>query len=231
MDDATTPTPTPTKSIDGMTPGTKAPTPATPADTPAVAPSPIDIKNLDGDATSSDPVVTKTDSDGMMNTSVGSDAAPATEDVSTKPDMSTDVPVAPAPTDDIKPPVSFDAKAAEAAMAEEDSTPAPETPASLSAGGPKITSSMNPAKPKKKGKGLAIFVAVIIALGLIGGASYAFWKNNKDKTVKPAETVTATISVSDTVTTASDGIDTELKKIDDTKEFQATDISDTTLGL
>jgi|GEM_PF-4616179 len=229
MDDQTTPTPTPTKSIDGMTPGVKPPTPAASASPANVPSAPIDVNKLDGIDLAADPVMTTTDTDGSTSTPVAVSVGSATKPDET-PAEPMNVPVTPAPEAPIKPSITFDAKAAEAAMAEEDSKEAPETPASLSAGGPKITSSMA-RKPKKKGKGVAIVIAVIIALGLIAGASYAFWKNNQDKKTEKTETVETTVSVSETVQSASDDIDSELNKIDDTKEFQATDISDTSLGL
>lgn len=219
MDDTPTPTTptTPPRSIDGMTPGSK---PAIPTDTPT--PTAIDVNKLDGD---------------------GLGASTATNDMSTTPTptpmgvtSAPEVPMAGSPAVDSTPTptpgMTFDAKAAEAALADEDTTPVPSMPESSSLGGPKVASSLNPSAPKKKGKGLAIVIAVIIALALIGGASYAFWKNNNDKKATTQDTTTTTTtSVSETVTTASDGIDAELNKVDDTKEFQSTDISDTTLGL
>jgi hypothetical protein len=217
MDDAATPTPTPTtppKSIDGMTPGSKPAMPANDAATPTA----IDINKLDGDSLDVSP-------------------APSTNDMGTPPPAtSTSMDKPSAPIDDVadeaftipKPGTTFDAKAAEAAMNEEDKEPESLTPENPRLGSTKFP----PASPKKKGRGLAIAIAVIIALALIGGASYAFWKNNNDKKATTKDTTTTTTtSVSETVTTASDGIDTELNKIDDTKEFQSTDISDTTLGL
>ena len=149
MDDSTTPTPTPTppKSIDGMTPGTKSSTTDSATAAPTAAPKPIDINSLDGDGmdATSEPVVTKTDSDGMTSTAVADEPAPVVE--TPAPEM----PVA-TPPEAPKPSTTFDAKAAEAAMADEDAASTEETPASLSAGGPKITNSMSPEKPKKKGK-------------------------------------------------------------------------------
>jgi hypothetical protein len=222
MDDTPTPTTpttptTPPRSIDGMTPGSKPPTPT---DTPT--PTAIDVNKLDGEGLGTSPT-TNDMSTTPASTPIGVTSAP-------------EVPIAGAPAVDSStsptPGMTFDAKAAEAAMNDEDKTPVPSMPESSSLGGPKVASSLNPSAPKKKGKGLAIVIAVIIALALIGGASYAFWKNNQDKKATTQDTTTTTTtSVSETVTTASDGIDAELNKIDDTKEFQSTDISDTTLGL
>ncbi len=221
MDDSATPTPTPTpttppKSIDGMTPGVK---PTTPADTPT--PTAIDVNKLDGEG-----LGTSTATNDM-----GTTPTPTPMGVTSAPEVpmagSPAVDSTPAPT----PGMTFDAKAAEAALSDEDTTPVGPMPESSSLGGTKVASSLNPSAPKKKGKGLAIVIAVIIALALIGGASYAFWKNNNDKKATTKDTTTTIISVSETVTTASDGIDTELIKVDDTKEFQPADLSDATLGL
>lgn len=226
MDDAATPTPTtPPKSIDGMTPGSK---PATPTDAATPTPTAIDVNKLDGDSLDVSPTPSAND--------MGTAPTPTTPPASMDTPSAAEVPTVDSPAVDSttapKPGMTFDAKAAEAAMNDEDTTPVPSMPESSGLGEPKVASSLNPSAPKKKGKGLAIVIAVIIALALIGGASYAFWKNNQDKNVTTTDTTTTTtVTVSDTVTTASDGIDAELNKIDDTKEFQSTDISDTTLGL
>lgn len=232
MDESTTPTPTPTpapnKSIDGITPGPK-PTVATTSSTPAPTPStPIDISNLDGDMKDEKPAIKKTEAD-LLNP-----AAVVPEEDKEPENLTSQEPEIPGVIETEKPVpvIKFDAKAAEAAMAEEDKEPEAEIPTSLSSDSPQIISSMKKQQPAKKGKGLAIFIAVIIALGLIAGASYAFWKNNQNKkTTKTTTTKTTAPNVSDKVNTASDAIDAELKKIDDTKEFQPNDISDTALGL
>ena len=236
MDESTTPTPTPTpnpapnKSIDGITSGPKpatAPLTSTPA--PAPTPStPIDINSLDGDMKDEKPAIKKTEADSLSPAAVVPEESIQPENpTSQEPEIpgviETEKPV---------PVIKFDAKAAEAAMAEEDKEPEADIPTSLSADSPQIMSSMKKQQPAKKGKGLAIFIAVIIALGLIAGASYAFWKNNQNKkTTTTTTTKTTAPNVSDKVNTASDAIDAELNKIDDTKEFQPNDISDTTLGL
>lgn len=91
--------------------------------------------------------------------------------------------------------------------------------------------------PRHKGHLGAILVAVLISLALIAGAGYAYWQNNKTKadTAKkntPAVTQkTKNPATADDVQKASDDIDASLKKIDDTKDFQEADLSDTSLGL
>ncbi|MEI6481560.1 MAG: hypothetical protein WCO19_04635 [Candidatus Saccharibacteria bacterium] len=96
------------------------------------------------------------------------------------------------------------------------------------------TAAMAPMIPAKKSRAPAIIVAIILALALAGGAFYAYLLNNKkaDNAVKPAVTTqatTATTPVDLAKTSAS--ITDALKKVDDTKDFQETDLTDTTLGL
>lgn len=219
MDDSATPTPTPSpaptlppKSIDGM----RTPPPAMPTNDAAV-PTAIDINKLDGDSLDVSP-------------------SPSTNDMGTPPASSSSMDKPSVPMDDAadetftipKPGTTFDAKAAQAAMNEEDNKESESlNPEKTRLGSTKYP----PTSPKKKGRGLAIVIAVIIALALIGGASYAFWKNNKDKKTTTKDTTETTINITETITTASDGIDAELSKVDDTKEFQSTDLSDATLGL
>ncbi len=90
----------------------------------------------------------------------------------------------------------------------------------------------------RKGNMAAIVVAVLIALGLVAGAGYAYWQNNKDKKAaeKPATQATQQERVknpatSEDVDKATADIDAALKKVDDSKDFQESDLSDATLGL
>jgi hypothetical protein len=93
-------------------------------------------------------------------------------------------------------------------------------------------------KPNKKGKSAVIMVAILIALSLIGGAGYAYLQNQKTTpdaspaVTKPAVTETKKdpASAAD-VDKTSQEIDASLKKVDDTKDFQESDLTDTTLGL
>ncbi len=92
-----------------------------------------------------------------------------------------------------------------------------------------------PQSSHRKGRWPIILVAIIMALGLIAGAGYAYWQNNKAKPA-PAVTSQAKEVVKDPATAedidkASTDIDAAIKKIDETKEFQESDLSDTTLGL
>lgn len=92
-----------------------------------------------------------------------------------------------------------------------------------------------PEKPVKKSKFAAIFVAILVALALIGGAGYAYWQKRQEAT----KTTNTPAKVEEKATTthttpgakANAAIDEALKKLDDTKEFQESDLSDTTLGL
>ena len=221
MDDSATPTPTPTptpapRSIDGM----RTPPPSMPSNDAAV-PTAIDVNNLDGDSLDVNQAPSKN------NMRATPPASAASMDILSAPmdDEADDTFTIP------KPGTTFDPKAAQAAMDEEDEEPEPLVPEPLVPEKPRLGSTKFPPAPqKKKGRGLAIVIAVIIALALIGGASYAFWKNNNDKKTTK-DTTETTISITETITTASDGIETEINKVDNTKEFQSTDLSDTTLGL
>lgn len=88
----------------------------------------------------------------------------------------------------------------------------------------------------RKGHWFAIFVGLVIALALVAGAGYAYWQNKKD-TAKPATNATQKTEVTKNPATAEDidkassDIDAAIKKIDETKEFQASDLSDSTLSL
>ncbi len=99
---------------------------------------------------------------------------------------------------------------------------------------------MSMAKPPKKGsKAVVIVVALLVALALIAGAGYAYYstskKNKKSSNSTPA--VTQPTSQSATEVKAADidstvtSLDASLKKVDDTKEFTANDLSDATLGI
>lgn len=94
-----------------------------------------------------------------------------------------------------------------------------------------------PAQPAKKSKGAAIFVAVILALALVGGAGYAYWANQKDtkkpEAAAPATTKTekTTPATTEDVDKTASEIDDSLKQVDDTTENQPADLSDTSLGI
>lgn len=89
-------------------------------------------------------------------------------------------------------------------------------------------------QPTKKGKGAAIFVAILFALALIGGAGYAYWQKKNEQRTPAANTTqesTKSPAKADDVEKVSNDIDESLKKIDDTKDYQESDLSDETLGL
>lgn len=93
-------------------------------------------------------------------------------------------------------------------------------------------------QPPRKSRGPAIFIAIIFALALIGGAGYAYWANNKQAAKTPTPTKTTTTktetkkpaTVDDIDTTAKD-IQASIDKIDETKQLQESDLTDTTLGI
>lgn len=93
-------------------------------------------------------------------------------------------------------------------------------------------------KPKKNNKTTFIVVAILIALALIAGAGYAYMQSGKktsSKTQTPApaaetKTTKTEVKAADIDKTSAD-LDSSLKKVDDTKDFAATDLDDSTLGL
>lgn len=102
------------------------------------------------------------------------------------------------------------------------------------------TPNMSMAKPpKKNSKAVIIIVAVLVALALIAGAGYAYYttsqKNKKANNNTPAVTQSTEKKTTDVkgadIESTSTALDTSLKKVDDTKDFTANDLSDATLGL
>ncbi len=97
------------------------------------------------------------------------------------------------------------------------------------------SAAMTPMVPSKKSKAPAIIVAVILALALACGAVYAYLLNNKkaDDAAKPAAKTQATTTPATKadLTKTSTTITDALKKVDDAKDFQEADLTDTTLGL
>ena len=99
-------------------------------------------------------------------------------------------------------------------------------------------SALSANKPKNSNLSTFIVVAILVALALIAGAGYGYMKTrNKDtkstSSLAPApETKKTTTEVKAAeVDKTSTAIDTSLSNIDDTKDFAATDLSDTSLGL
>lgn len=95
-----------------------------------------------------------------------------------------------------------------------------------------------PTTPIKKKHNLsAVIVAILLALGLVAGAGYAYWQNNKTTTTTLPSSSPNTSTPKSSPATTEDidatvkAIDQSMKTIDDAKDFQATDLSDSTLGL
>lgn len=91
-------------------------------------------------------------------------------------------------------------------------------------------------QPSKKGKGVAILIAVILAIGLIAGAGYAYLQNTKEVAppADPTPVVTTPAkdpATADDIDTLNTDINNTMTKVDDAKDYQANDLSDTTLGL
>lgn len=110
--------------------------------------------------------------------------------------------------------------------------PAPQQADDAGAQMPPITPSK---KAKGSGKKMMVILVVVIALVLIAGAGYMYLKNkNKTATVTPAVTSTAAKvekATSKDVTSASSDLDTNLQKVNDTKDFASTDLTDSALGI
>lgn len=149
----------------------------------------------------------------------------------------------PAPTPESTPVASPEPSPEPAPTSAPASSPAPSLLAEIEAQEARETDAkvtQAPATPAgKKSHVMVIIVGVIIALGLIAGAGYAYWQNKKETatpTTNTTKTTTTTEKTKDPATaddidTASKDIETSLTKSDETKDYQATDLSDTTLGL
>lgn len=116
------------------------------------------------------------------------------------------------------------------------SSPLPDATDPQDTEGPE-TAAPNPANAIKKKSSkmpvvIAIVVIVVLALGV--AAYFAFVKKD---TVTPTTSTTSTTTTTTTTTAVEDpdiessNIDNSLSKIDDTKDYSSTDLSDTTLGL
>lgn len=102
----------------------------------------------------------------------------------------------------------------------------------------KVSAAPATSAPKRKGgRASIIILAVLIALALIAGAGYAYWTNNKSvketssSQTSTVETPKITPATTDDVDKAIKDIDASLKAVDDANEYQATDLTDATLGL
>ncbi len=91
-------------------------------------------------------------------------------------------------------------------------------------------------RPKKHGW-FPIFMAILIALGLLAGAGYAYWQNNKQtKTTQTTKTTSTPAATKKPATTAdidaaTKAIDTSLTSLGQATDVLESDLSDTTLGL
>lgn len=94
-----------------------------------------------------------------------------------------------------------------------------------------------PQKPHEPHKGaptVAIVIAIIVAIGLAGVVIFAYMQSRNSDTIERTDTQSLTekpqASVTD-VDTASQEIDSELEKANDSTDFAANDLDDSTLGL
>lgn len=93
-----------------------------------------------------------------------------------------------------------------------------------------------PTAPRPKRHGwFPIVMAVVIALGLLAGAGYAYWQNTKQTQKTTSAPVTKTVKKETTTTAdidaATKSIDDSLDSLGQTTDVLETDLSDATLGL
>ncbi len=94
--------------------------------------------------------------------------------------------------------------------------------------------------PKKSHLG-AVFIAILVALALVGGAGYAYLQNQKtaqqadtkteSKAQPKTEAPTLKPATEEDITSTNEAIDKSLKSVDDTTDASEADLSDSTLGL
>lgn len=149
------------------------------------------------------------------------------EQPSLAPEPPVDTPVAPAPE-----PISPISAPPESPLSQASVQPPPEASAAQTPETPPA----KPAKAKGGSKKMLVILVVIVAIVLISGAAYMFLKKKKDTTTTGAATTTPTVAkvekaTSTDVTQTSSDLDTNLQKIDDTKDFASTDLTDTALGI
>ncbi len=91
-------------------------------------------------------------------------------------------------------------------------------------------------QPRKRNNKLAIaIIATLVVLAVGGGGAFAYLQTRKKpapttKTTQTAAPTVSSVKATDVDKTAAD-LDATMKKIDDTKEYTANDLADTTLGL
>lgn len=142
-----------------------------------------------------------------------------------------ETPPAPAPTP-VMPPEHTDSKAG-------DLYPPASTPADVPPSEPAGEQHHNhdaPELPKHSGTPVvAVVIAIVIALALAGLTVFAYLKTRNTSpdtnTTTTQPSTTASKATTKDVDNTSKDMDTALSSVDDTKDFAATDISDTALGL
>lgn len=114
--------------------------------------------------------------------------------------------------------------------------PTQESPAPSSYNKPDLSMPELPEHAKKKSPMLAIIIIVVLALGLAGGAVYLYMKT-KDSTKNTQTTTTTTTSTTEAPITKMNvdntikEVDEAVTSLDDTKDLNESDLTDTTLGL
>lgn len=87
-------------------------------------------------------------------------------------------------------------------------------------------------KKKRRGIILLITFTIVITLGLIGAAGYAYWRSmSSDNVEQPAQTTTDTATDTTGVDATTAEIDETLNTLDDSADFNNDDLSDDGIGL
>jgi uncharacterized protein HemX len=96
---------------------------------------------------------------------------------------------------------------------------------------PTVPAASTALKPKRSKMPLMMLVIVIVLIALVVAAYFAFLKKDD----KPAASSTNNTQSTTATTTDPDAvdksIDSAVSKLDDSKDYAASDLSDTTLGL
>lgn len=116
-------------------------------------------------------------------------------------------------------------------------TPAPAVPESTVEQQPEHVETAAPIAAdakKKSAMPLIMLIVVLVVLGLAAAAYFAFYKEDAKIETPASQSTTTTTTKQDTTTdpdTVSESIDSSLNSIDDTKDYDTSNLSDTTLGL
>ena len=165
----------------------------------------------------------------------------------TKPRSTPDTNTAPAvpdgmvPTEHVEQSTPFEGTPVSEAPAQETVTPFVAEPAPVSTeqasepvDSPEAAQTAAPlaldAQKKKSAMPLILIIVFLVVIGLAAAAYYAFIKTDSASTPSAKTTPTSQSDLIDPSAT-SNSIDASMNKIDESKDYNAADINDTTLGL